>query len=308
MKNKSEAIIFFGSGPVAAESLRYLAQKFRVEAVVTKPRPSHHKGEVPVLELAERLKLPVYTAENRKQLDELFNTASFDSRLGILIDFGIIISQNVINYFPLGILNSHFSILPEWRGADPITFAILSGQRTTGVSIMLLVEAMDEGPLLSYGEYELRSDITTPELTAELIKLSIVLLETIIPTYCANKIRLTSQTITGRELSYSRKLTKADGMIDWNKSAQQVEREIRAFIEWPKSHATIGNTEVIVTEGRVMPMAGKPGDITIVEKLPVVYCGEQALGLVRLKPIGKREMTGQAFLAGYRSTLGIATY
>lgn len=303
MKHKSEAIIFFGSGPVAAESLRHLSQKFRVEAVITKPRPSHHRGKVPTLELAEKLKLPVYTVEDRKQLDELFNTASFDSRLGVLIDFGIIISQHVINYFPLGILNSHFSILPEWRGADPITFAILSGQKTTGVSLMLLVEAMDEGPLLSYAEYELPSDITAPELTTELIKLSLALLETVIPAYCANEIKPAPQTITGRAPSYSRKLTKMDGMINWSKPAPQVEREIRAFIEWPKSHATIGNTEIIITEGRVMPRAGKPGSITIVEKLPVVYCGKQALGLVRLKPTGKREMTGQAFLAGYKSML-----
>jgi methionyl-tRNA formyltransferase len=305
MKKMSEAIIFFGSGPVAAESLRLLAQHFTIEAVITKPRAAHHHGEVPVLGLSEKLGIPVHTAENRKQLDELFNESLFKSRLGVLIDFGIIVSQQVINYFPLGIINSHFSILPEWRGADPITFAILSGQRQTGVSLMLLVEAMDEGPLLSYGEYDLPKDITTPELTGYLVKLSYALLENVIPEYLDSALKPAPQTVTGREPSYSRKLTKDDGLIKWSKPAVQIEREIRAFMDWPKSHTRLGKLDIIITKAHVITAHGIPGTIDVAEKVPVVYCGEQALALDRLKPTGKKEMTGQAFLAGYRSTLKI---
>src|SRR3989344_3602452 len=161
----SNKLVFFGSGPVAAKSLRLLAQDFTIEAVITKPRLPHHRGAVPVLELAQKLKLPVYTASNKMELDELFDSLKFESEAAILIDFGIIISQKVIDYFPLGIINSHFSILPQWRGADPITFAVLSGQKATGVSLMLLVEKMDEGPLLAYSEYDMPAGITTPRLT-----------------------------------------------------------------------------------------------------------------------------------------------
>src|SRR5687768_10593623 len=132
MNKKSEPIVFFGSGPVAAESLRLLAQDFTIEAVITKPRAAHHKGDVPVLTLAESLGLPTETAYDKKSLDKLFETKAFKSRLGVLVDFGIIVSQAVIDYFPFGIVNSHFSLLPEWRGADPITFSILSGQKETG--------------------------------------------------------------------------------------------------------------------------------------------------------------------------------
>ncbi|HSW99740.1 MAG TPA: methionyl-tRNA formyltransferase [Patescibacteria group bacterium] len=305
MKKTSETIIFFGSGPVAAESLRLLAQKFRIEAVITKPRPAHHRGSVPVLEAAEELELNTYTAKDRKELDNFFHTATFESRLGVLIDFGIIVSRDVINFFPLGILNSHFSILPEWRGADPITFAVLSGQETTGVSLMLLVEAMDEGPLLGYGEHELTPETTASDLTADLIKLSFSLLKTVVPAYLEGAVKPAPQAITGRETSYSRKLTKIDGEIDWSKPAQQIEREVRAFIEWPKSHATLGKLGVIITEGHVVSLSGKPGIVAVINGLPVVYCGEQALELVRLKPAGKKEMTGQAFLAGYKSALNI---
>jgi methionyl-tRNA formyltransferase len=305
MKKPSETVVFFGSGPVAAESLRLLTRHCSVEAVITKPRAPHHKGAVPVLELAKELGLPVHTAENRKQLDALFAAATFESRLGVLIDFGIIISQEVINYFPLGIINSHFSVLPEWRGADPITFAVLSGQPQTGVSIMLLTAGMDEGPLLGYGEYDMPRGITTPELTADLISLSDALLQHDIPRYLAGEAHGVSQDVTGREVSYSRKLTKEDGVIDWTKPAPVLEREIRAFIEWPKSRAQLGKLDVVATSAHVVDATGMPGTVIIIDKLPVVHCGEQALALDRLKPAGKQEMTGQAFLAGYKRQLGL---
>jgi methionyl-tRNA formyltransferase len=303
MKKISEPIVFFGSGPVAAESLRLLAQTFTIEAVVTKPRPPHHRGDVPVLTVAEDLKLPVTTAASGRELDELFKSKPFTSRAGVLIDFGIIVSQAVIDYFPLGIVNSHFSILPEWRGADPITFAILSGQEQTGVSLMLLVEAMDEGPLLAFGEHDLLPDITTPELTDYLIRLSYALLRDILPRYLQGEMKGVPQTVTGREVSYSRKLTKEDGVLDWSKSAAQLEREIRAFTEWPKSRCRLGELEIVITKAHVAEVKGPIGKWAVQDKLPVVYCGQNALVIDRLKPAGKKEMTGEAVLAGYRKFL-----
>lgn len=308
MKKISEPIVFFGSGPVAAESLRLLAQGFTIEAVVTKPRPPHHKGDVPVLSLAEDLKLSVHTVSSKAELDALVATKPFTAHLGVLIDFGIIVSQKVIDYFPLGIVNSHFSILPEWRGADPITFSILSGQPVTGVSLMLLTAGMDEGPLLAYGEQpmdEFPEPATTPVLTHQLIMLSHALLLHEIPRHLAGKTKAVPQSVTGRKVSYSRKLTKNDGIIDWHKPAEQIEREIRAFIEWPKSRTMLGPIDAVITKARTLPANGSAGELTIIDKRLVVYCGEHALVIDRLKPAGKQEMTGEAFLAGYRKQLGV---
>jgi methionyl-tRNA formyltransferase len=308
MKKMSKPIVFFGSGPVAARSLELLSKNFEIEAVVTKPRAAHHKGEVPVLEVAERLSMPVMTASDKKSLDELIDSQPFKSELGVLIDFGIIVSQKVIDYFPLGIINSHFSILPEWRGADPITFAILSGQKSTGVSLMLLTAGMDEGPLLAYGTYELPADITTPLLTEHLIHFSVTLLEREVPRYldlvAAGENRPASQEITGRKLSYSRKLTKEDGVLDWSKPAEQLEREIRAFLEWPKSRTRLKDLDIVITKAQVADGSGQPGTWSIKDKQPIVYCGSKALVIAMLKPAGKKEMTGEAFLAGYRKLLG----
>jgi len=299
------SIVFFGSGPVAAKSLKLLAKNFEIEAVITKPRAPHHRGEVPVLDEAEKLKLPVHTASNRTELDELFRHHPVKSHLGILIDFGIIVSQRVIDYFPLGIINSHFSILPEWRGADPITFAILSGQKQTGVSLMLLVEKMDEGPLLAFGSLDLPPDITTPLLTTHLIYLSDALLKAEVPQYLAGKRQGAPQTITDRAVSYSRKLTKEDGVIDWKKPAEQIEREIRAFIEWPKSRTTLFDKEVIITAAGVRKQeAGDKkranGEVYETDDGQlVVQTGQDLLVIERLKPAGKNEMSVAEFRRGY---------
>ena len=290
---KSKKLVFFGSGPVAAASLRLLTQDFTIEAVVTKPRAPGHRGEVPVLAAAQELGLPVFTAANRQELDQLFDTNPVSSQLAILIDFGIIVSQKVINYFPLGIINSHFSLLPQWRGADPITFAVLSGQPKTGVSLMLLVEAMDEGPLLAYGEYEMAPDITTPKLTDELIKLSHALLKKTVPKYIAGELQLVAQTTTKQPVSYSRKLVKADGIVDWSKSAEEIERQVRAYLDWPKSQARIFNNDVIITNVRVAE-SQNDGDL-------VMQTSDGWLEIQQLIAPSGKTISGADFLRGYSS-------
>ncbi len=294
-------IVFFGSGPVAAKSLELLAADFEIEAVITKPKPAHHKGEFPVITVADRLNLPLLLVHNKKELSQLMSTQPVKSELGILIDFGIIITQDVIGYFPLGIINSHFSVLPEWRGADPINFAILSGQKTTGVSLMRLVEKMDEGPLLAYGVYELPPDITSPELTKHLVEFSYRLLKKSLPGYNKNS-KLAPQSITQRKTSYSRKLTKSDGVIDWTKPAKQIEREIRAFLDWPKSRTTLLGKDTVIIQAKVSDHQGEPGEVIIIKNQLIVVCSEQSLTITKLKPAGKNIMTTEAFLAGYKNS------
>ncbi|HEX9153567.1 MAG TPA: methionyl-tRNA formyltransferase, partial [Candidatus Saccharimonadales bacterium] len=265
------------------------------------------RGNVPVLEVADELNIRVLEAADKHSLRELFKGRPVTSKVAILIDFGVIVPQPVIDYFPLGIINSHFSLLPEWRGADPITFSILSGQKSTGVSLMQLVAGLDEGALLAYAEYPLSATITTPELTDDLIDLSYRLLEATMPNYIDGSLVLAPQDITGRSVSYSRKLTKEDGILDWTKPAAQLEREIRAFIDWPKSRTTLNGMDIVVTSAHVIDAIGEPGKTDIVNKQPVVCTSKNALAIDRIKPAGKKEMTGEAFLAGYKKQfLGLA--
>jgi methionyl-tRNA formyltransferase len=304
MKKMSETIVFFGSGPVAAKSLELLVKDFDIEAVVTKPKPSHHIGNFPVIEIADKLGLKILETKDKSDLQDIFETSPVSSRLGIVIDYGIIISQDIIDYFPLGIINSHFSLLPEWRGADPITFSILSGQKKTGVSLMLIVEALDEGPLLAQSDCDISADITTPELTDKLITMSNNLLSTVLPMYISGEVRPIGQveaTIASSKIpSYSRKLTKQDGVLDFSKPAEQLEREVRAYIEWPRTRTVIANTNIVITKCHVVSGDGVPGELWRESKSLGLYTKKDILVIDSLIPSGKKEMSSEAFLAGYK--------
>lgn len=273
-----------------------LSSNFIIEAIITKYSTKEMMGSAG--------DAPIYAVNSRAELNKLITEQKFTSRLAVLIDFGIIVSQTVIDSFKLGIINSHFSLLPEWRGADPITFAILSGQNRTGVSLMLLVEKMDEGPLLAQESLTIKPDETSTSLTDKLIQLSDRLLNCYLPKYVSGE--LVPHPQSQNNLSYSRKLTKKDGLIDWHKPAEQIEREVRAFATWPKSYTRLGEIEVIVVSSRVVDITTSDlheGQFLTTEKTLVVQTGERALSVERLKPVGRHEMTTAEFLRGYTSKL-----
>lgn len=290
---QSSTIVFFGSGPVAAATLdRLLDAGLAFEAIVTKPRVPGHRGSVPVLELAQSHGLPLFTPSNKKELSELFASHTFTSPVGLVVDYGIIISGSVIHSFQKGIINSHFSLLPQWRGADPITFAILSGQTETGVSLMRINERLDEGDLLSQETLPLPPTITTPELTQQLITTSISMIIRDLPKYLNGDIKPYPQP--NSPPSYSRKLTKEDGYLQPNKPAEVLEREIRAFRGWPKSKVVLlEKFPVVVTRGRV---ASSTNDGAI-----VLECANNTfLAIEELVAPSGKTMSAEAFLRGYQ--------
>lgn len=301
-------IIFFGSGPVAAKSLELLLKHQEVEAIVTKPSTVKQMTAV-------AQGICVHSVNSRADLDDLILAQPFSTSLGVLIDFGIIVSQKVIDSFEHGIINSHFSLLPQLRGADPISFAILEGLNKTGVSLMVLVEAMDEGPIIACGVQELTNTETTPELTDKLILLSDALLKKELPRYWRSESKGIEQAKLAslipdhpKEPTYSRKLTKTDGILDFTKPSTVLEREIRAFIEWPKSRTALAGKDVVITKAHDVPsnFSDTPGDIDVVPDIGslMIQCSDGYLCIDALKPAGKKEMTAKAFLAGYGSRLG----
>jgi methionyl-tRNA formyltransferase len=294
----SKTIIFFGSGPVAAKSLSLLHTDFKVEAVITKSQPAHHKHSFPVLSLAQELGLRTLTANTQGELSNLFNKQALKSAMGIIIDYGIIVSHDVIESFPLGIINSHFSLLPRWRGADPISFAILNGDTETGVSLMIINDQLDEGDLLAQRKMSIHPATTTPSLTDELIQLSHGLLVETIPLYWAGKIKPYFQP--DKTPTYSHKLSKSDGIIDWHKPAIRLEHEVRAYLGWPRSRTQLNGIDIIITSAHVVAGSGKPGTLLVKDHQLGIYCGEGILMLDELIPAGKKEMSAHSFLNGYQ--------
>lgn len=292
------SVVFLGTGPVSAESLKLILDSFEVEAVITKPKPDNHKEDFPLTEFATREKLKIYEVKSKEELSELFKTKTFTSRVGLVIDFGIIMNKDILEYFPLGMINSHFSLLPEWRGADPITFSLLSGQKETGVSLMKVVQRMDEGPIIAQEKYSIKEKLTISELTSDLVELSAEMLKKYLPNYIEGKIEPKPQAAEGA--SYSKKLTKADGEIDLTKPAVQLECEVRAYLGWPGSKLKLRlkdnkELELTVLEAEVVT---ENDDSPLTLKTSKDY-----LKITKLKLPGKNKISSRDFLNGYRSKL-----
>lgn len=163
---------------------------------------------------------------------------------------------------------------------------------------MMVDKGMDTGKLLTYRTLHLSPGETSLTLTARLIDLSDLLLAEFVPLYITGDVTPKNQPHPSR-VTYSRKLTKQDGIIDWDLPAEQIERNIRGYIEWPGSHAVLNDINVIITNAQVIDGAGKPGGYTINGKELIIYTGKGALSIKALKPAGKKEMPITAFLAGY---------
>lgn len=234
------------------------------------------------------------------KLDEL---KPHKSKLAVLAAYGRIIPQRILDEFPLGIINIHPSLLPAYRGSTPIEQAILDGAAKTGVSIMRLTAGMDEGPLYKQKTLHLTGSETKLELTEKLQRLGSELLVEVLPRVASGNLKPRQQPHPVRA-TYSKLLRKEDGIIDWNKSAEQIEREIRAFAGWPGSHTTIAGKDVIITKAYSTPVQSpgtNPGEIEPAPAAHVigVATGSGTLWIERLKPAGKNDMSAVEFIRGY---------
>ncbi len=305
MKNTSATVVFFGNERLAtginttAPTLRRLITAgYHVAAVVTNYEAGKSRSvrELEVAAVAAQHNIPVIINEKPSAL--ISQLEAYKPDIGILVAYGQIVPQRVIDIFPRGIVNIHPSLLPLHRGPTPIESAILAGDTQTGVSLMRLVKAMDAGPYYAQTTIPLHGTETKPELTAALLTAGGNMLLQHLPDILSGSAVLIQQD--DAQATYDQRLTKQDGVIDWSEPAVRIEREIRAFLEWPRSTTTLGTIPVIITKAHVIALSGTSGTPTLHHKQPVVYCGEQALSIDRVKPAGKKEMTGEAFLAGYK--------
>ena len=302
MMQISKPTVFFGSGPVAARSLELLLEWHVISAVVTKRTPPHHKEKAPVERIAEQYQLPILYADSKKELDSL-TLPSTD--YGIVIDYGVIISGHTIDHFSLGIINSHFSILPEWRGADPITYALLSGQQKTGVSIMRIDEGLDTGPLLSTVEVPILQTDTNQSLTNKLVLASDTLLQTCLPKYSDGSLKVVQQP--EHIATYSQKLSKSSGVLMPERTATELARQIRAFSGWPGSRLLYRDTWITIIKAEQSDAVVPLGELGIQNKALYFGCTDGSLVVHELQPAGKNIMSAAAFINGYAQKLSIQT-
>ncbi len=305
MNMMSKKILFFGSGPVAAASLEKLISHTDISLVVTKRKAPGFKGTPPVELVANDHDMKLSFADNKTELEELILGMAEKFDLGIVLDYGVIITEKTIQSFPLGIINSHFSLLPEWRGADPITFSLLSGQVETGVSLMQINSGLDTGKLFETSKISISSIDTNPSLTEKLIDLSDGLLQKNIP-LILNKTATKFPQDTNQLTTFSKKIMKEDGLLNFNKPASVLEREIRAYKGWPRSYMKLGELDVIIEEATISDVPVALGKITIDEQDHIIIGTVRgSLKINKLMPFGKNVMSSKDFLNGYRNRLSL---
>jgi methionyl-tRNA formyltransferase len=222
---------------------------------------------------------------------KLLELRPHEAKLAVLAAYGHIIPQPVLDEFPLGIINVHPSLLPLYRGPTPIETAILDGATKTGVSIMRLTAGMDEGPVYKQKTVNLKGDETKEDLAKRLQRLGSELLIDVLAGIADGTLRPREQPHPVRA-TYSKLLTKQDGFIDWSKPAQMLEREVRAYLGWPRSQAKIYGHEVIVTKARV---ASSNDDGSLVMPAKDSY-----LEILELIAPSGRTMSGADFIRGYK--------
>lgn len=302
------SVVFFGNERLAtgvtttAPTLQALIDNgYEVRAVVSHNEAANSRKQrtLEIAELAEKHGIPVLLPA--KPSDILADIATFKADIGVLAAYGKIVPQSVINLFPRGIINIHPSLLPKHRGPTPLESVILDGSAETGVSVMELVSAMDAGPVYGRAEVAVAPDVTKQALADELAEIGAAMIVELLPGILDDGLIAVPQDDS--QASYDELIGKQAGTLDFTKSAAQLEREVRAFADWPKSRATIGDKEIIVTKAHVQDGSGTPGTIWRDGKQLGVYTPDGIFVIDTLKPAGKGEMGAEGFLAGYGKDL-----
>ena len=302
-------IVFFGTSQFAVPTLQNLAENFNVVLVVTKPpRPAGRGKKLTPSAInieAEKLKLPIECVE---KFDDIIleKIKKVNAELFIVVDFGKIIPQKIIDMPVLGTINIHPSKLPLYRGPSPIQSAILNGEIKTAISIMLIDKEMDHGPILAQKIVNIASEDTSETLFHKLsIESADFLIETL-NKYIKNQIKGIPQDHT--KATYTKIITKEDGKINFNKSATEIHNMVRAFYPWPSAYTTYDNKNLKIlgtsTTTSVIPakteISQKPGIFFKTKNGQLaIMCKDKPLIINNIQLEGKRPMTGEDFIRGY---------
>ncbi len=296
--NTSKTIVFFGNERLVsglektdAPVLRgLLAHAYDIKAIV-----SHHSNSksrtyrgLEVAEIGESHNIPVLLPQRPTEI--IAQLAAYRAEIGILVAYGRIIPQSIINLFPKGIVNIHPSLLPKYRGPTPIESAIVAGDSHTGVSIMQLMAGMDTGPIYGQTTVKLHDHETKFDIYDKLSRQGTELLLTLLPRILDGSLQPVPQD--GSQATYTQLLNKTDAQLDLTiLTAAQAERRVRAYLRFPKSKFSILGNDIIITKAHVSSHQKTPLDL---------ICRDGAfLSVDELIAPSGRHMSTEAFLRGY---------
>ncbi len=301
-------VLFFGTSFFACQSLGMISSLHDVVACVTRPNRPAGRGRKsapsPVRVMCEKLKIKALQPNTSEQIEEAVSSIEADAFA--VVDYGLILRRSVLEKPPLGCFNVHGSLLPKYRGAAPIHWAIIRGEEKTGVTVIRITEGLDAGPIIAQTETEIRPGETAGELHDRLSNIGAALLASVLDDVASGKIVETPQN--EEEATLAPRLTKESGRIDWNMPPGQLVDFIRGMTTWPGAYTSLATDRgpfrmTILRAKRTAdapPPNTQPGTVVSAYGEGIeTACKDGSVLITRLKPAGKREMTSADFLRGH---------
>jgi methionyl-tRNA formyltransferase len=297
-------VVFLGTPEFAVPSLKALASQHEVKAVYTQPdRPKGRGNRVaasPVKIAALELGIEVLQPARIRRPENFAALAAWDAEMMVVVGYGQIIPQSIIDLPRYGILNVHASLLPKYRGAAPIQWAIANGETVTGVTIMQIDAGLDTGEMLLKESLPISPTETAPELAVRLSLMGAELLLEVMVQMEASKVKREKQR--SEEATLAPILKKEDGLVDWRRSAQEIYDRWRGFNPWPGAYTFFRGQQMAILRAQpVKRGSGAAGRIWAERRQAFVSCGgTTTLELLEVQLPGRRRMGADAFLNGYR--------
>ncbi len=307
-------VVFFGSPAFAVPTLDALADdaRFAVRLVVTQPpKPAgrgNHLVRSAVHDAADRHALPVWTPDRLRGVEAITRLAVAEPALFIVAAYGKILRPDTLAVPSHGTLNIHASLLPAYRGASPITAAILDGAAQTGMTIMLLDPGLDTGPMLAHVATDISREDTTETLTARLASLGALLLVETAQAWVRGEVVPVPQDAA--YATVTRLIRKEDGRIDWSQPAARIARMERAYTPWPGVYTFLGGKRLLLRDlaaTEVEDTAGVPAGtvVAVSGEYLIVATGTGMLRVGSIQPEGKGAMPAKSFAAGRPGLAGM---
>lgn len=305
-------IVFWGTPPSAVPYLDVIAEAYDLVAVVTQPDRPRGRGRKitlsPVKEVARQRDVPVFQPQSLDCAEFQQQLAGVCPEVFVVVAYGRILPQQVIQVPTKAAINVHYSLLPKLRGAAPVQHALLQGLTETGVTVQYISKELDAGDIILQQSVDIEPDDRTPELTARLTELGTKLLAKALDLIEVDSAPRIAQN--ANQATHAPVLSREDGIVDWCQPASQIVNQVRSCWPWPGATCYVGQQRLKLAKAQVVSaencQEGNCGSIVeiLTQQGPVVKAGQDGVLIEEVQPAGRRIMSALAYLRGARLRIG----
>ena len=301
MNIKDAKIVFLGTPNIAGMVLsKLLSLNSNVVAVLTQPEKSFGRGLKsvisPVGSIAAANNLLLYQPKTNTEIEHILSDIGAD--VLVVVAYGRLLSNKSLCQAKFGAVNVHGSLLPKYRGPSPIQATILEGDKKTGTTFIEMTEGMDTGPILSQQSIYVNPKDTTASLSEKISKLACDNIEQTLNDYLSGNIKPQKQD--ERIVTYCHLITKDNGLINWQDSAETIQRQVRAYNPWPQAFTFWGKNKLAILDSNITKQRLIPGHVRLGDGRMLVGTSTSALEILNLQPSGKKMMAAHDFVNGHQ--------